>query len=86
MNAQVKAVMNGMYGKQVKKEQKEKHPSREYFNALLEACYFNQIIDEACNADMGFNNHFRRTLTLQDCVEAERHANMWARYALEYCV
>lgn len=40
-----------------------------YFNILNEGFYFDQIIDESCNGDYKVN-HFRKVLTLQDCVWA----------------
>jgi hypothetical protein len=56
----------------------------ERFNALCESFYYVQIIDEACNGDLGWNNHFRRSLTLEDCVHANGVAKVWKKYAENY--
>lgn len=75
-------LLNGIYGKIACKEL-EQH-KRNRINALLESHYYEQILDECCEGDWGFNNNFRNNMTVGDCIEANNHAEMWRRVA-EIC-
>lgn len=55
--------------------------NKKYFNAMLESCYYEQIIGEACDGNMSFTNHFRRILTIQDCIDANVLHLEWMEYA-----
>lgn len=59
--------------------------NREYYNSLLEAVHYKQMIEESCNGDH-HENHFRETLTVADCVVSFEAAKMWTRYAMDYCL
>lgn len=55
--------------------------NRDYYNAMLQGCHYKQMVEEACNGDLE-NNHFRKTLTVEDCNFSFEAAKMWTRHAL----
>lgn len=56
---------------------------RRYYDAMVKALYHEQIVEEACNGNID-DNHFRKTLSVEDCVIAVAEAHSFRLLAEVY--